>query len=260
MARALALLLLFGLAQAQRLAVIGDWGAETPFRPQVAAALRLLHAQTPLDALFTVGDNFYPRGRVVEAYLKDLPPVPLYPAFGNHDAPALVEQLARFGLKKPHYRVRIGQVEAFILYSEAFTQAQKAWLERGLSESRALWKLVLLHRPLYSSGLHGGSRSLRAALEALLQRHRVALVLAGHDHHYERLLSRTIHLVTGGGGAWPRDVAVLRPESQKVYVGPHFVVLQAGEEGLGHARRAYLEAVALDPRLKVIDRFSLGSP
>lgn len=253
MARALALLLLLELVLAQRLAVIGDWGAETPFRPQVATALRLLHTQAPLDALFTVGDNFYPRGRVVEAYLKDLPPIPLYPAFGNHDTPALSEQLARFGLQKPYYRVRIGQVEAFILYSEDFTQAQKAWLERGLSESQASWRLVLLHRPLYSSGPHGGSHSLRTALEALLQRHRVALVLAGHDHHYERLLAKgLIHLVTGGGGAWPRDVAALRPESQKVYVGPHFVVLQAGEEGL--------EAVALDPSLKVIDRFSLGSP
>ena len=86
------------LAQAQRLGVIGDWGADTRGRAQVAALLRKEHAQSPLTALLTAGDNFYPRGRVVEAYLQDLPPVPLYPAFGNHDAPNLEAQLRRFGL------------------------------------------------------------------------------------------------------------------------------------------------------------------
>jgi len=259
---ALALLLaLGGPALGQRLAVIGDWGAETPYRPQVAAALRSLvfpsgsnlHAQAPLEALLTVGDNFYPRGRVVEAYLKDLPPVPLYPAFGNHDAPALAEQLARFGLERPFYRVRLGGVEAFVLYSEDFSPAQRAWLEGALSESSAPWKLVLLHRPLYSSGLHGGSRSLRTALEGLLLRHRVALVLAGHDHHYERLEARgLVHLVTGGGGAWPRKVAIPKPQSRKVHVGPHFLLLEV--------KGSRLEVQALDPRLQVLDRFSLGSP
>ncbi|MER3536360.1 MAG: acid phosphatase [Thermus sp.] len=253
MARALALLLLLELVLAQRLAVIGDWGAETPYRLEVASALWRFHTQAPLEALFTVGDNFYPRGRVVEAYLKDLPPIPLYPAFGNHDAPALAEQLDRFRLKRPFYRVKIGQVEAFVLYSEDFTQAQRSWLERALSESQAPWKLVLLHRPLYSSGLHGGSRSLRSALEPLLLRHRVALVLAGHDHHYERLLAKgLVHLVTGGGGAWPRAVPMVKPESQKIHVGPNFVVLTVGQNAL--------EVQALDPSLEVLDRFSLATP
>ncbi|MFN3535375.1 MAG: hypothetical protein ACK4WB_08295, partial [Desulfatiglandales bacterium] len=32
-------------------------------RAQVAALLRKAHAQTPLMALLTVGDNFYPRGQ-----------------------------------------------------------------------------------------------------------------------------------------------------------------------------------------------------
>ncbi|MGQ9736080.1 MAG: metallophosphoesterase family protein [Thermaceae bacterium] len=235
------------------MAVIGDWGAETPFRAQVAAALRRFHAETPLDALFTVGDNFYPKGHVVEAYLKDLPPVSLYPAFGNHDTPALAEQLARFGLKRPFYQVKIGQVEAFILYSEEFSQAQRDWLEKALSESPAPWRLVLLHRPLYSSGLQRGSPALRSALEALLLRHKVALVLAGHDHHYERLKVQGLtYLVTGGGGAWPRPVPLRRSESRKVHSGPHFVVLTVeGQRLKGEAR---------DPDLTLLDRFSLDSP
>ena len=141
------------LAQAQRLGVIGDWGADTRGRAQVAALLRKEHAQSPLTALLTAGDNFYPRGRVVEAYLQDLPPVPLYPAFGNHDAPNLEAQLRRFGLERPHYRVRFGGLEVFVLYTEGDLRAQRAWLEKALQSSTAPLKALLLHRPLLALGV-----------------------------------------------------------------------------------------------------------
>ena len=176
--RLLALALFLSLALGQRLAVLGDWGQDTPGRAQVAALLRKEHAQSPLAALLTVGDNFYPKGQVVERFLQDLPSVPLYPAFGNHDAPNLEAQLRRFGLERPYYRVRFGGLEVFVLYTEGDLRAQRAWLEEVLKTSRAPWKLLVLHRPLYSSGLHGGSPALRSLLEPLLRRHGVALVLS----------------------------------------------------------------------------------
>ena len=40
--------------------------------------------------------------------------------------------------------------------------------------------------PLYSSGRHGSTPGAREALEPILSRRHVDLVLAGHDHHYER--------------------------------------------------------------------------
>ncbi|GIW25173.1 metallophosphoesterase [Meiothermus sp.] len=228
--------LVFGLslsAFAQRLAVIGDWGAESPHRPLVAAAMREQHNQNPLDALLTVGDNFYPRGEPVPRYVQDLPPVRIYPAFGNHDVPALDKQLELFKVERPYYTVRLENIEVFVLYSEDFGQAQRRWLEAVLKASKAPWKIVTIHRPLYSSGLHGGARSLRQALEPLLTRYQVDLVLAGHEHSYERLEAQGIvHITAGGGGAWLRGFLSVRPQSKVRLQSPHYLILEATAERL----------------------------
>ncbi len=251
--RLLALLLLLSLAQAQRLAVLGDWGADTAGRARVAALLQREHAREPLAALLTVGDNFYPKGAVVEAFLRELPPVPLYPAFGNHDAPHLAEQLRRFRLEKPYYRLRLGNLEAFFLYTEEGLPAQRAWLAQALQASTAPWKVLVLHRPLYSSGLHGGSPALRSLLKPLLRRHGVALVLAGHDHHYERLeVGPTTHLVVGGGGAGLYPTRPPLPWSRTLAVAHHALFLEVRPEGL--------LGYALDPEGRALDRFLRPSP
>lgn len=248
----LLLLSLLPLAQAQRLGVIGDWGYEGPGRKAVAALLRAEHAKNPLAALLTTGDNFYPAGQVVEAFLRELPRVPLYPAFGNHDAPNLSAQLKRFGLERPFYRVRFAAAEFFFLYTEAEVRAQRTWLAEALASSRAPWKVLVLHRPLYSLGWP--SPTLRSLLEPLLLQHGVRLVLAGHDHHYARLDARGVaHVTTGGGGA--RLYPVLpKPAAQAWGVAHHALFLEVGEEAL--------LGYALTPEGRILDRFTLrrGSP
>lgn len=255
MQRALLLLLFLGLALGQRLAVIGDWGQDTPGRLQVARLLRTEHARKSLAALLTVGDNFYPRGQVVEGFLRELPPVPLYPAFGNHDAPHLEEQLQRFHLERSYYHVRLGAIEFLVFYTEGNLRAQRAWLAQVLSHTQAAWTALILHRPLYSSGLHGGSQSLRSLLEPLLRQHRIPMVLAGHDHHYERLqVGPTTHLVVGGGGASLYPTKPPSPYTQALAVAHHALFLEVEGETL--------VGLALNPSGRVLDRFVLrkGSP
>lgn len=255
MHRLLLLFVFLGLALGQRLAVIGDFGQDTPGRSQVAKLLRDEHAHKPLAALLTAGDNFYPRGQVVERYLKELPPVPLYPTFGNHDAPSLKEQLQRFRLEKPYYAVRLGVVEVFVLYTEGDLRAQRDWLAGALKHSQTPWQVVILHRPLYSSGLHGGSPSLRSLLEPLLRRYRIPLVLAGHDHHYERLQEGyTTHLVVGGGGARLYPTKPPSPYTQALAVAHHALFLEADPY--------FLRGYALSPEGEVLDLFTLrkGAP
>jgi len=232
----LAFLLVFCLAlaaSAQRLGVIGDWGTESPHRALIARALNEQHRLRPFDALLTVGDNFYPRGEPILRYVQDLPPVRIYPAFGNHDLPALAKQLELFRAEQPYYTVKLENVEVFVIYSENFSQTQRRWLEAALRASRASWKIVTLHRPLYSSGFHGGARSLRQALEPLLTQYRVPLVLAGHDHNYERLEAKgIIHIVSGGGGAWLRNFRAVQPQSKVRLVSPNYLTLEATAERL----------------------------
>ena len=70
---------------------------------------------------------------------------------------------------------------------------QWRWLQSDLAKvdrRRTPWLVVGLHRPLYSSVIGGEAlpetRGMREALEPLLLRYRVDLVLCGHYHQYER--------------------------------------------------------------------------
>ncbi len=78
---------------------------------------------------------------------------------------------------------------------------QLEWLDDTLASSTSQWKIVALHHPVYSSGRHGSTTRLHETLEPILTRHRVDLVLAGHDHHYERTvpIDGITHIVSGGG-------------------------------------------------------------
>ncbi len=63
---------------------------------------------------------------------------------------------------------------------------QQTWLADTLAAGQATWTVVRLHHPPYSAGWHGSERSVRAAFEPLFRRFSVDLVLAGHEHDYQR--------------------------------------------------------------------------
>ena len=89
--------------------------------------------------------------------------------------------------------------------------AQLVWLEAVLSEVDASADLdqavVFFHRPIYTLAHHEPRLAARAAIDAVLDRHDVPLVLTGHNHSYERfLVDGVTYVVDGGGGALLYDV------------------------------------------------------
>ncbi len=84
----------------------------------------------------------------------------------------------------------------FMSTEHSFTagSSQFTWLENvletaNLPENRAIQPFVIIygHKPMYSSNsYHGSEVELRDALEQLYIEHSVDLVIAGHDHFYER--------------------------------------------------------------------------
>ncbi len=89
---------------------------------------------------------------------------------------------------------------------------QLRWLQADLSTTTQPWKIAVLHRAPYSSGgEHGSSLDVRAAFGPLFERYGVDLVIAAHEHDYERTLPirestvptdhAVTYVVTGGGGA-----------------------------------------------------------
>ena len=83
---------------------------------------------------------------------------------------------------------------------------QWRWLRTELATHRARCALAYWHHPRWSSGLHGSDGTI-ADLWQLLADARADVVLAGHDHHYERFAPidgiRSFVVGTGGRSHYP---------------------------------------------------------
>jgi len=91
-------------------------------------------------------------------------------------------------LQEVTYDVRYAKdIHFFILSTQNNKIEQQAeWLDRQLEASDANWKIVSMHHPIFSSGRGRDSADRRAALLPIMNKHKVDLVLQGHDHTYAR--------------------------------------------------------------------------
>jgi acid phosphatase type 7 len=203
----------------------------------------------PYDLIVHTGDIAYDSGTIGEfedtvfkMYTPLFSHVPFFPAAGNHEYKTM--QGAPFravfalpGQGEKWYSFDYGPVHFAALDTEADYATQVRWLDEDLAATSLPWKVVYMHKPPYSSGGHGSDTSLRKALEPVLVKHRVQLVLAGHDHNYERMLPQqgVYHVVTGGGGVGTRPVgqSAFTAFSEDVI---HFVVAEIrGDRMMLHA-------------------------
>jgi fibronectin type 3 domain-containing protein len=86
---------------------------------------------------------------------------------------------------------------------------QYEWLEDDLAASTAACKVAYFHHPLYNVGPEGSTPRM-SSIWSLLASHGVSLVLAAHDHDYQRWVrldgdgnpsqSGIVQFVAGGGG------------------------------------------------------------
>lgn len=199
-----------------RFAVIGDSGTGERPEYEVGARLAEYRQKFKFDTVLMLGDNMYGSQKPRDFAKKfEEPYKPLldsgckfYAALGNHDDPNQRSYKLfnmggeRFYTFKPRADIRF-----FALDSNYMDKAQLSWLEKELDASGSAWKIVYFHHPLYSSGgKHGSDTQLRGVLEPLLVKHEVSLVLAGHDHFYERIKpQRGITYFVIGGSAKLRE-------------------------------------------------------
>ena len=205
-----------------RFLAVADTGSGDANQRAVGQQMALAHKRRPVDLVVLGGDNIYPSGdlSMVEStfqrpYAELLRAgVPFHAVLGNHDIrtangvpPGAYKP---FGMKGRYYNLRRGPVEFFMLDTNgnADWQRQISWLRAVLAQSRAPWKVVVGHHPIYSSGFYGNDPHLAAKLTALMRRHGVQLYINGHEHNYERSkpIQGITYLVVGGGGASLRPV------------------------------------------------------
>jgi hypothetical protein len=155
--------------------------------------------------VFTTGDNAYEAGSATQ-YANCYGPTwgrhkaRTRPAPGNHDygTAGAAEYYRYFGAAagdpaKGYYSYDLagGAWHAVVINSNCSTvscaagSAQERWLRADLAASRAPCTVAYWHHPRFSSGTHGSSAALAPIWQALYD-HGADLVLAGHDHTYER--------------------------------------------------------------------------
>jgi hypothetical protein len=102
--------------------------------------------------------------------------------------------------------------------------AQETWLRADLAANPAACTLAYWHHPRFSSGQHGNNSITQALWQALYD-HGADLILAGHDHNYERFGPQTAtgvadvrgirSFVVGTGGKELRSLSTTRANSER---------------------------------------------
>ena len=228
-----------------RFAVIGDSGTGDQPQYETARILNEWRAAFPFEFVLMLGDNIYGRSEPADYRRKFEEPyralldagVKFYAVLGNHDDPA-ERFYEKFNMKGERYYTFKGPkdgVRFFALDSNYMDKKQLEWLEKELEGSGSDWKVCFLHHPLYSTGRkHGPDEELRAMLEPLFVKYHVDLVLAGHEHFYERMQPQhDIHyFISGAAGQLRRGNIEQSPIDARGFDRDlHFVLFEiAGDE------------------------------
>jgi hypothetical protein len=207
-------------------AAIGDYGYDGPYATRVA---ELVDSFDP-DFVITLGDNNYATGsaewidrNIGKRYHHYIAPYVghfgtgatenrFFPSLGNHDwlTPGAQPYLDYFVLpgNERYYDVVRGDVHLFALDSDfhepdgiTHDSVQGQWLRGALAASKARWRIVYMHHPPFSSGPHGPTPEMQWPFRDW----GASLVLAGHDHTYERLfVDGMTYVVCGISGPMER--------------------------------------------------------
>lgn len=94
-------------------------------------------------------------------------------------------------------QLKIVALDATLIYDFPETEAASArWLDSVFTHNPRKWKVVLVHFPLYSTKSNRDNPRLREVFQPLFEKHKVDLVLQGHDHAYGRGARETDHHTT----------------------------------------------------------------
>lgn len=228
-----------------RFLVFGDSGAASDDQKALLEQMD----EVPHEFMLHTGDLAYDDGNyaqirdtVFEIYEKLFRHIPFYPIPGNHDYYTDEGAPFRASFNLPNnekwYSFDWGRVHVAALDAEQDFATQAKWLDEDLSRTEQPWKIVMVHNPMYTSGEHGNDVELRDAIEPILEKHGVQLVLTGHDHHYERVHPQKgiVHFVTGGGGRGTRALGEASNFTALMDEVIHYLYVEVGvDEMVVHA-------------------------
>jgi predicted phosphodiesterase len=199
----------------QVIAVISDFGTA---RKAQRAVSKMVATFEP-SFVVTAGDNIYTKKKGYKKLVGDYYPQRIVPVPGNHDYLEGIEKYDAYFGTTPTTRTYVHQAESGVdfflidtdpgLNSYTVRSEQMEWLKAATYASSAIYKIVVMHHPPFSSGKHGSTRKYQWDFASL----GIDMVISGHDHTYERIVRDGVtYVVVGTGGAKLYDCRKKRVE------------------------------------------------
>ena len=198
------------VGDASNIDVVGDFGGGGSPEADIAGRIAADHP----DMVISTGDNVYPAGedvdypaKLFQDYAAAFAEAPFWTAWGNHDYYDPGAVASHLNLTQPNneswFSFNCSSVHVLVLDTEipyAQGSPQYAFAQSDLASASAPWKIVVVHRPPYSSS--SSASGVRAAYQPLFEQYGVDVVFQGHSHNYERSnpINGVTYVVTGGGG------------------------------------------------------------
>ena len=119
---------------------------------------------------------------------------------GNHDLDfqsSYDQLLDHYNLLEPYYSFNFYNIHFLAISSEhPFEKGSKQYkfiksdLEESLQDPSILWRIVFLHKPMYTSANFDrkDSENLKNTFHQLFEKYQIDLVLSGHTQYYQRSL------------------------------------------------------------------------
>ena len=137
---------------------------------------------------------------------------------------------------------------------------QYNWYLKDIIANEDKFNIIVFHEPAYGSHTwfgkgHGSNRFIRQRYIETIKDKEIELVLAGHNHWYERVFVNNVyHITTGGGGAPQLPVSPLPSDkvagSQVNDSSHHYLVLEVDEDN----QSVYIKAIK-ETTHEILDEF-----
>jgi 3',5'-cyclic AMP phosphodiesterase CpdA len=213
-----------------RFVALGDSG--TGGAAQLAIAKRI--SAVTFELMLFLGDIAYEDGssrhlqsNFFAVYRDFMRYTPAYPTIGNHERRTRLGRpyLEAFVLPEPerYYSFDWGDVHFVAIDTTQRDAKQLVWLEDDLTKNKLPWVIVYGHHPMYTNSMRGAQQWIREAFANIVTRHSVDIVLAGHEHQYERFRVAGVNYIVSGGGGGQLTRFHDRSEALKQATVHHFL-------------------------------------
>lgn len=178
----------------------GDWGSARNDNWKKTVQLMI---DNKVDLALGLGDYAYGGMKKFQPVVDELKKagIPMKGAKGDHDSNPYAKM---FGQPSMAFAFDAGPARIILLNPGKSPSSNAAYLEKELNATKQPWKIVVTTTPLYTSpSVHDADDAQTKALQALLDKYAVDLVMWGDNHNYERIKfpnKPTVFIQSGTGG------------------------------------------------------------